>query len=130
MTHTFPIRIYYEDTDAGGVVYHANYLKFTERARTEFLRENNLECSKIEQDLGVLFVVRHIDADFIKPLQLDDKIEVRTTPYKTGKASFVLQQDVYKNDAVVFESRVTLVTVNAQTLRPIPLPDKVRNILN
>lgn len=130
MSHNFKTRVYYEDTDAGGVVYHANFFKFTERARTEFLRESGLECSTLAEQENVLFVVRHIEADYIKPAHLDDMLCVRTSPVKAGTASFVLQQDIYRDEVCVFASKVTLVTVDPQSLKPKPFPQKVRDVVS
>ena len=105
MTFRWPVRVYYEDTDAGGIVYYANYLKFFERARTEWLRQlSGAEAhSGFSQEqlreLGILFVVREINARYKQPARLDDELEVTVVVEKMGKASFNLSQSVYRTSA-------------------------------
>ena len=90
--HTLPIKIYYEDTDAQGVVYYANYLKFFERARTEFLREIGYKQKELMEE-GAIFVVREVSVEFRKPAKLDQKIEIHTQIIKAGKVSFDFNQE-------------------------------------
>ena len=130
MTHTLPIRIYYEDTDAGGVVYHANYLKFAERARTEWLRELGLEQRILHDEYGILFVVRHLEIDYQKAGKLDDELIVETHLQELGNASITMQQTILRADdhltlAVI---KVVVVCVNA-SFKPTRLPQKVRQRL-
>ena len=96
--HQFPMRIYYEDTDAGGIVYYANYLRFAERARTEMLREAGVESSRLMADDGVALAVRRCGMDFIKPAVLDDRVIVETTLTKIGGASLEAVQIVRRDD--------------------------------
>jgi len=91
----FPVRVYYEDTDAGGVVYHANYLKFMERARSEFLIELGYSVVVCEQQYGVLFVVKNIQIDFAAAAILGDQLSVQTKVLKLGKVGMTMQQDIY-----------------------------------
>ena len=94
--HVFPVRIYYEDTDAGGVVYYANYLRFAERARTEMLRALGVEGARLADTDGVAFAVRHCAADFVRPARLDDLLEVRTRLLGVGGASLRAEQTVFR----------------------------------
>lgn len=123
--HEFPLRIYYEDTDAGGIVYYANYLKFAERARTEFLRVLGFENSTFIRDFDRFIVVRRLSADYIKPAMLDDSVLVHTSLMSFSAASFELQQHITKNDVRLFEMTVTLVVTN-QLGRPQRLPDLLK----
>lgn len=129
MAHEFPVRVYYEDTDAGGVVYHANYIKFTERARTEFIRTLGFECSRIEKDLGILFVVRHLEADYFIPARLDDMLRVKTSVAKVKNTSFVLRQSVYKGEDLLCDMHVTLVCVDTAQFKPVKIPQDLRTHL-
>jgi acyl-CoA thioester hydrolase len=92
--HIFRLRVYYEDTDAGGVVYYANYLRFAERARTEMLRERGIESSRLMAEEGVAFAVRRCAADYLRPARLDDRLEVRTRLTALGGASLDLEQRI------------------------------------
>ena len=95
-THVLPIRVYYEDTDAGGIVYHANYLKFAERGRTEMLRTLGIELTQLRKDEGLVFVVRKGDMRFHKTASLDDCLEVKTSLLDVRGASVVLQQSIVR----------------------------------
>ncbi len=125
--HIIDIRIYYEDTDAGGVVYHANYLNFAERARCELLRSIGLECSKLEADLGIIFVVKHIDIEYMRPAMLDDALQVLTTIEKMKNTSFLARHKIQKNGETICEMHVTLVCVDTNTIKPVSLPDILRS---
>ena len=92
------IRVYYEDTDAGGIVYYANYFKFIERARTEALRDIGLIQSEIVDQFKLIFVVRNICAEFIRPAKLDDLLEIKTNLKKSGMVSIGLVQEIFLND--------------------------------
>lgn len=126
MSHTIPIRIYYEDTDAGGVVYHANYLKFGERGRTEFLRYVGYTNSDIQKDYGVIFVVRHIECDYQKPAFLDDALTLKTSITSVKRSSFVMTHCVFKADYPICDMTVSLVCVDSKTLKPVRLPDDIK----
>lgn len=95
MEFRWPMRVYYEDTDAGGIVYYANYLKFFERARTEWLRQLGFNQELLRQQ-GVLFVVREVNARYLQPARLDDELEISVIVEKMGKASFNMAQTVYR----------------------------------
>jgi acyl-CoA thioester hydrolase len=96
--HVYNLRVYWEDTDAGGLVYHANYLKFAERARTEMLRHLGIEQEKLRGDTGLLFVVRRLVADYLQPARLDDELAVATRVKHLGGASLDLDQEVRRGD--------------------------------
>lgn len=127
MHHTLPVRIYYEDTDAGGVVYHANYLKFAERGRTEFLRTLGHENSVLAQELGVMFVVRRVEADYLKTAHLDDLCSLKTSISSLKNTSFVMHQCLMRDGDIICDMHVVIVCVDAKTLRPARLPEKVKN---
>ncbi|NCT41615.1 MAG: tol-pal system-associated acyl-CoA thioesterase [Alphaproteobacteria bacterium] len=128
--HILDIRIYYEDTDAGGIVYHSNFLNFAERARCELLREVGYECSKIEQDLGFLFVVKHADIEYIKPARLDDALQVKTTLESMRNSSFQMRQIVQKDGQDLCNMLITLVCVETNEIKPVRFPDILREKLN
>ncbi len=127
MSHQIDYRVYYEDTDAGGVVYHANHLRFCERGRTEFLRAFSLQNSDLFEKNGVLFVVRHIEADYFKPARLDDLLSVKTALLTVKNTSFLMRQDIVKDGDTLFSMKVLLVTVNKDG-RPTTLPDDMKEI--
>ena len=112
------IRIYYEDTDVGGVVYFANYLKFCERARSEIFFQKNLSPHTQE----AFFIVKNIEADYIKPAVFGDEIEVKTTLLEQKKASVKLLQEIFKDNQKLFSSKVTLAYV--KNLKPSKIPNE------
>jgi acyl-CoA thioester hydrolase len=126
MSHKIDVRIYYEDTDSGGVVYHASYLKFGERGRTELLRFLGFENKSLQDHEGILFVVRHISADYIKTAHLDDLLSLETSIVQLKNASLVMKQSAFRGKEMVFSMDVTLVCVDYKTYRPTNLPAIVR----
>ena len=137
--HVWPIRVYFEDTDAGGVVYHGNYLKFAERARTELMRAAGFDHSALAKDYGVLIVVRHCAMEFVAPARLDDALEVRSQVTPIGGASLTIRQEIFRQmtatngDAagldqllVVVELRLACVSTD---LRPARLPPVLKQAL-
>jgi acyl-CoA thioester hydrolase len=115
-THIFPIRVYFEDTDFAGHVYHANYLKFCERGRTDFIRLLGIEHQRLanpEAAEPAVFVVRRIEIDYLKPSRLDDVLEVITRCAEIGGASLTLDQEVRRGDAVIARAKVIVVLVGA-----------------
>tara|TARA_B100001167_G_C16753453_1_gene297452 strand:+ start:525 stop:923 length:399 start_codon:yes stop_codon:yes gene_type:complete len=120
--HKLPITIYYEDTDAQGVVYYANYLKFFERARTEYLREAGYKQKDLMKK-GAIFMVRGIKLDFKKPSYLDDLIEIRTQIIKAGKVSFDFSQNVFSSkNELLCEGLVKCGCLDTKEYKPKPLP--------
>ena len=127
--HVMPVRVYYEDTDAGGIVYYANYLKYAERARTELLRANGIENSTLLDEQNVAFAVRECHADYIKPARLDDALEVRTRVTETGGASLRMHQDVCRDGDVLVAIDVRLACMDITNGTPKRLPKVVRDCL-
>ena len=125
MMHRFGLRVYYEDTDLAGIVYYANYLRFIERARTEFVRELGVDQGVLKAEQGVVFAVRRVEADYLTPAVFDDVLEVRTTPMQVTGARIVLQQDVMREEVKLFGSVVTLVALTDQG-RPARIPADIR----
>jgi acyl-CoA thioester hydrolase len=123
----FPIRIYYEDTDAGGIVYHANYLKFAERARTELLRHLGYDHKKVMDEYGLILVVRHIEIDYTAPARLDDLLEVRTESTSIGNTSIGLKQNIYRGDKLLADLKVTVVAISKDG-KAMRLPPHLRQI--
>ena len=123
--HMFPVRVYYEDTDAGGVVYHASYLRFAERARTEMLRGLGFDHAALRDRHGLAFAVRRCEAEFVRPARLDDLLEVRTRPGPVSGAAFWLVQDVVRGGDVLVAMRLRLVCVRASG-RAARLPAALR----
>jgi acyl-CoA thioester hydrolase len=129
--HHLPARVYWEDTDAGGIVYHASYIRFMERGRTEFLRALGLDQSALAQlpaESRVLFVVRHIAIDYLRPAKLDDLLDVVTHALHTGGARLELKQIVRRGAETIAEARVTVVSIGGDG-RPRRIPDHVRDVL-
>ena len=121
-TFRFPLRVYYEDTDAAGVVYYANYLKFMERARTEWLLALGFELSAVEREHGIVFVVHRLEIDFRKPAQLSDRLDVTLTLIDVGRARLVADQAVLRDAETLTEARVTLACVAPSKWRPARIP--------
>lgn len=120
-----PVRVYYEDTDAGGVVYYANYLKFCERARTEWLRAIGFGQQAIAAEQAIVFVVRAVQADYRRAAVLDDQLEVITTVHRLGRASLVFGQKIARDGEVVFEATVTIACMDLGSRRAAPIPPAV-----
>ncbi|WP_282606703.1 tol-pal system-associated acyl-CoA thioesterase [Pelagibius sp. Alg239-R121] len=124
-----PMRVYYEDTDAGGIVYHANYLKFAERARTEMLRVVGVNQTNIRKDYDLLFAVRSCTVEYLRPAMLDDGIEVRTRVTRIGGASVEILQDVWRDDGCLAKLTVRIACLNSSGQRPMRMPQAVQAAL-
>ena len=125
------IRVYYEDTDAGGIVYNANYLKFIERARTEALRDIGLIQSEIVDQFKLIFVVKNIFAVFIKPAKLDDLLKVETNFKRFGMVSIGVVQEIFLNDNKLFSAEVKLGIIDIMgkpKKLPLELKEKMKNL--
>ena len=122
---SWPVRVYYEDTDAGGVVYYANYLRFLERARTEWLRALDIEQTALTAVHRVVFVVRSISLDFLKPSRIDDMLEVSVEPAEIGASRIRLVQRVRRGAEDLVAARVELACVNTETFKPVRIPRTV-----
>jgi acyl-CoA thioester hydrolase len=121
----WPIRVYWEDTDAGGVVYYANYLKFLERARTEWLSYLGLEQDQMALDAGVVFVVRRVEADYLAPARFNDRLVVYCELAELNRASLVMDQQVLRGEVVLLKARVKVACVSQTGFRPARIPDFV-----
>ena len=128
MSFRFPLRVYYEDTDAGGIVYYANYLKFIERARSEALLARGISQTAIREAQGVIFAVRAVAVDYLAPARLEDELVVTTAVTAIGGARIDLAQDVLRGDATLVRARVTLVCVGRDG-RAARVPAEVRAAL-
>jgi acyl-CoA thioester hydrolase len=125
--HHHPVRVYYEDTDAGGVVYHASYIRFAERARTEFLRDLGHDQTRLREKEGIVFAVVSLTADYKAPARLDDLLTVKTAVAKVGRASMEMKQEICKGDKAITELKVTLVCID-QEFKAVRLPEAIRKI--
>lgn len=123
--HDYPVRIYYDDTDAGGVVYHANYLKLCERARTESLRHMGFENTKIRAEHGAIIVVKSLEAEYLSPSKLDDLLTIQTRILSVKNTSFVMEQKAIRDNACIFSMNIVLVFINEEG-RPTKIPDDVK----
>ena len=117
-----PVRVYYEDTDAAGVVYYANYLKFMERARTEWLAALGFPLAEFERQHGVVFVVHRCEIDFLQPARLNDALAVTVEVEHRGASRLVARQQVRRAEAVLTSARVTLACVDTERWRPVRIP--------
>lgn len=122
---SIPVRVYYEDTDAGGVVYYANYLKFMERARTEWLRRLGFEQDELLAREGVLFAVRSVRLDFEQPARFNDALAVTTQVVRRGGASLTFAQEVRRADATLCRGEIKIACLDAASFRPRPIPAQV-----
>jgi len=123
----WPVRVYFQDTDAGGVVYHASYVNFMERARTEWLRNvYDYSHGGMMRELGVAFVVRSMQLDYLKPALLDDLLQVTAAIKSVGRSQVAIQQTVRRGDEVLVTADIRLVCVAIERFRPVAIPDKLR----
>lgn len=124
------IRVYYEDTDAGGVVYYANYLKYFERARTEWLRQLGVNQLQLAETEGRLFVVKNVEIQYRRPARLDDELTLHTEVSRTGRASIQFEQRALCGEELLCAASVTVCCVDAANFRPIDMGPTVRTLLN
>ena len=127
---SIPIRVYYEDTDSGAVVYYANYLKFMERARTEWLRTLGFEQDELARRDGILFAVRSARIDFIKPARFNDLLQATVQVAQRGKASITFAQQIRRESLTLCEGEVKVACLDVATFMPRPIPEHVRERLN
>ena len=113
MTHCFPVRVYYEDTDLAGIVYYANYLKFIERARSEWVRDLGIDQVQMKAE-GLVFAVRRVEADYLAPAKYDDALIVETTMQAGSGVRLVVRQDVKRGEEVLFSALVTIICMTSQ----------------
>lgn len=120
------VRVYYEDTDAGGVVYYANYLKYLERARTEFIRALGVEQRRLAEETGLAFAVRSLSAEYLKPAKLDDLLEVHTAIGEVGRAQVTFAQSIRRGGETLLTASVRVACLDLARGKPAPLPAPLR----
>ena len=125
----WPVRVYYEDTDASGVVYHAAYLAYLERARTEWLRAQGWSQQMLRVECDVAFTVARMELDYLHPARLDDELRISVTVAKSGRASFVLHQAVMRGKQSLCRARVRIGCVGARSFRPRRLPFSISHLV-
>lgn len=128
MTHSHPVRVYYEDTDLAGIVYYANYLRFIERGRSEWVRAQGLDQVALKADHGIVFAVRKVDADYLKPAKFDDELQVTTELLALGGSRIDLRQEVWRGADRLFTAAVTLVCLSVEG-RALRIPAEIRTSL-
>ena len=127
--YQFKTKVYYEDTDSGGVVYYANYLKFIERARTNLIQELGFSLKSLSKKYDCHFVVKNIHCNYIQSAKLEDELSIQTKFIDIKKASFELEQNIYKDNKVIFKSKVLMVNINSAG-KPIKIPDSLSSVIN
>ena len=135
MSFQFPVRVYWEDTDAGGIVFYANYLKFFERARTEWLRHLGLEQQRLRDNTGGMFVVSETQVKYHRPAQLDDLLQVSARLQDKGRASLVIAQQAWRLEAdgsntMLCEGTIRIGWVQAHSLKPERVPPSILELLS
>ncbi len=121
----WPIRVYYEDTDGGGVVYHANFLNFMERARTEMLRARGLEQDRIRDQDQALFAVRRLEVDYLKPAAFNDLLQVHVRLREIRKASFLFEHRIQRGEETLCTASVQVVCVHSSRFKPRAIPERI-----
>ncbi|MFY0680602.1 MAG: tol-pal system-associated acyl-CoA thioesterase [Thalassovita sp.] len=128
MSHTFPVRVYYEDTDMAGIVYYANYLRYIERARSDWVKGLGIDQNQMKED-GFVFAVRRVEADYLLPAKLDDDLTVVTDVVQVTAARLVMDQQVKRDGETLFQAIVTVVMINEDG-QPARLPANIRRMLH
>ena len=121
----WPVRVYWEDTDAGGIVFYANYLKFFERARTEWLRSLGIEQQQLKDETGGMFVVAETSVKYLRPARLDDKLMVTASLQQSGRASMTIRQQVLLKNTVLCEGTIRIGWVDVASLQPSRIPQNI-----
>jgi len=129
MTHKLPIRVYYEDTDMAGIVYYANYLRYIERARSDWVRGLGIDQRALKEDEGLVFAVRRVEADYLLPAKLDDELTVLTEVTAVTAARLIMDQKDMRGKEELFHAVVTVVMIN-DTGHPARLPANIRLLLH
>lgn len=127
MKHTYPIRVYYEDTDMGGVVYHANYLRYIERARSDWVRNLGNDQNAMREE-GIVWVVRRVEAEYLAPARFDDELIVETEVTEISGVRLTMAQLVRRGETEIFRASVTAVCIN-KAGKPIRLPAEIRALM-
>ena len=121
---THDVKVYYEDTDAGGVVYYANYLKYLERARTEALSNIGLSNTKIKNDFGILIIVKSCNIEYKKSAHLEDNLQIKSFINSISKTSLIMNQSIFKDKDPIIEAQIHLVFINEKS-KPVKIPEKI-----
>ena len=121
---THNVKVYYEDTDAGGVVYYANQLKYLERARTEALSTIGLSNTKIKNDFGTLIIVKSCNIEYKKSAYLEDDLQIKSFVDSTSKTSLLMNQSIFKDEELIVEAKIHLVFIN-EKFKPVKIPEKI-----
>lgn len=121
----WPVRVYYEDTDSGGVVYYANYLKFMERARTEWLRSFSIQQDVLRDQFGVIFAVRQVQIDYLLPAKFNDEVVVISKVNKKGKASISFEQSIVRNNELLARAQIKIACLDADLFKPVSMPAQI-----
>ncbi len=129
MQHSFPVRVYYEDTDMAGIVFYANYLKYIERARSDWVRGKGIDQAELKDTEGLVFAVRRVEADYLAPARFDDELIVETRPVTVTGARLVMEQIVKRGSDLLFQAIVTIVCINEDG-QPARLPANIRLMLH
>src|SRR5574340_1403179 len=129
MAFVWPVRVYWEDTDAGGVVYYANYLKFMERARSEWLRSFGFEQDVLRHEAGVVFVVRRVEIDYLSPARFNEQLDVTVVLHEARNASLRVRQELLRGSTRLAEAVVTLACVDAARFKPAKIPEPLLQVL-
>ena len=125
-TFSFPVRVYYEDTDTAGIVYYANYLRYLERGRTEWLRALGVEQLRLAQETGLVFAVRSLNIEYLKPARLDDRLAVLTALTLLGRAQVTLKQQIERSGETLVEASVRIACLDTKKMKPAALPEEIR----
>jgi len=126
--HEFQIKVYYEDTDSGGVVYYANYLKFIERARTNLIQELGFTLQSLIKDYDSHFVVKNVNCNYIQSAKLEDELKIQSQFLTIKNASFQIEQNIFREKDIIFHSKVLLVNINSLG-KPIKIPEMLLSLL-
>ena len=128
-TFSLPIRIYFEDTDSGGVVYHSNYLKFMERARTEWLRALGIDQHDLKQKNHIMFVVHHIDIQYKLPARFNDDLIVKSELKDIGFSKIEFRQMIYRNDEILIDASVDIACIDSEKFKPVRIPPTIKQTM-
>ena len=128
----WPVRVYYEDTDTGGVVYYANYLKFMERARTEWLRHLGFEQDELIHNDGVIFAVRSVQVDYLLPARFNDELSVSAALIAQGRASLTIEQQIVRpaDNSLLCKGKVKIVSLRPDSFKPCAIPEQIKQQIN
>lgn len=127
--YSTPVRVYYEDTDAAGIVYHANYLKYMERCRSDWLHDAGCDVERVREWFGILFTVRRVTLDYLSPARLWDELSVTLAVVKLGKVTLDLEQSVQRGDALLCKGSLRLASLEPGSLKLKIMPDRLLNLI-